>query len=320
LRPTTARTAAYGCLAALGYATAYAVLLTSPGPGLRMLAIVALAFISVHCGFIAHEAGHGAITRDRRKAAWVGQVFDTFLTALSYSHFSHIHSIHHPHCNERARDPDMQSALFSMYPQAAATKKGLGRVVSRHQGVLIWILVWLQGFSLKVDSLIHLRKNPRTTRADQFALLLHFVAWTVPPVLCLGPADALLNYALMTLFIGPYLGMIFLVNHLGTRVIEPGESISFFAQEIAVTRNLGTSRVCDIVFGGLNNHIEHHLFPSMPTAHLPKARRITRAFCKEHGIAYREMGWFAAAREVTQHFKAMSAYLPRSPRERDERS
>jgi fatty acid desaturase len=144
--------------------------------------------------------------------------------------------------------------------------------------------------------------------------------WSVPPVLCLGPTDALINYALMTLFIGPYLGMIFLVNHLGTRVIEPGESISFFAQEIAVTRNLGTSRVCDIVFGGLNNHIEHHLFPSMPTAHLPKARRITRAFCKEHGIAYREMGWFAAAREVTQHFKAMSAYLPRSPRERDERS
>lgn len=319
-RTATARTAVYGSLAALSYATAYAVLLTSPGPGLRMLAIVGLAFISVHCGFIAHEACHGAITRDRRKAAWVGQVFDTFLTALSYSHFSHIHSIHHPHCNERARDPDLQSSLFSMYPQAATGKTGLGSLVSRHQAVLIWILVWLQGFSLKVDSLVHLRKNPRTTRADQFALLMHVTVWTVPPVLCIGPADALFNYGLMTLFIGPYLGMIFLVNHLGTRVIEPSESISFFAQEIAVTRNLGTSHVCDIVFGGLNNHIEHHLFPSMPTVHLPKARRITRSFCKEHGIAYREMGWFAAAREVTWHFKAMSNYVPSTMRERNERN
>lgn len=316
-QPVAARTAAYGCVALLAYATAYAVLLTSPGPSLRLLALVGLAFVSVHCGFIAHEAGHGAITRDRRKAAWVGQVFDTFLTALSYSHFSHIHSIHHPHCNERARDPDMQSSLFSMYPQAAVGKTGLGRVVSRHQAVLIWILVWLQGFSLKVDSLIHLCKNPRTTRADQLALLLHIVLWTVPPVLCLGPGDALLNYVSMTLFIGPYLGMIFLVNHLGTRVIQPGEPISFFAQEVAVTRNLGASRICDIVFGGLNNHIEHHLFPSMPTAHLPKARRITRSFCKEHGIPYREMSWFAAAREVTQHFKAMSAYVPSITRERN---
>ena len=33
---------------------------------------------------------------------------------------------------------------------------------------------------------------------------------------------------LMTLLIGPYLGTIFLLNHIGTRVIEPGEAISFF--------------------------------------------------------------------------------------------
>jgi len=319
-RPATVHTAIYGCLVVLSYAAAYATLLAAPGPAVRMLAIAGLAFVSVHCGFIAHEAGHGAITRDRRKAAWVGQVFNTLLTALSYSHFSDIHSRHHPHCNERGCDPDMQSSLFSMYPQAAVGKTGLGRVVSRYQAGLIWILVWLQGFSLKVDSVRHLRDHPSTTRVDQIVMLLHAALWTVPPVLFLGPVDALLNYTLMTLFIGPYLGMIFLVNHIGTRVIEPGESISFFSQEIAVTRNLGSSPISDFVFGGLNNHIEHHLFPSMPTAHLPKARQITRSFCERHGIAYREMGWFAAAREVTRHFKAMSAWVPSTPELRNDRS
>jgi fatty acid desaturase len=309
-RPATARTVLYGCLVVLSYAAAYATLLAAPGPAVRILAIAALAFVSVHCGFIAHEAGHGAITRDRRKAAWVGQVFNTLLTALSCSHFNEIHSRHHPHCNERACDPDMQSSLFSMYPQAAVDKTGLGKVVSRYQAVLIWVLVWLQGFSLKVDSVRHLRNNPRTTRIDQVVMLLHVALWTVPPVLFIGLADALLNYALMTLLIGPYLGMIFLVNHIGTRVIEPGETLSFFSQELAVTRNLGSSRASDFVFGGLNNHIEHHLFPSMPTAHLPKARRITRSFCQQHCIAYQEMSWFAAAREVTRHFKAMSAWVP----------
>lgn len=307
-RPAPARTAAYGAFILATYAAAYATLLTGPGAAARALAIVALAFVSVQAGFLAHEAGHGAITRSRRVAGLIGLVFNTLLTALCYSYFSHIHRLHHPHCNDRALDPDMQSGVFGMYEQAARSKTGLGRLICRHQAVLIWILVWLQAFTLKLDSLRFLRQNPRTTRADQGAVLLHFALWFIPPVLALGLAGALLNYALMTLLIGPYLGTIFLVNHIGTRVIEPDEPISYFRQEISVTRNLGASRLHDFVFGGLNNHIEHHLFPAMPTVHLRAARRITREFCGRHGIAYVEMSWLAAAREVARHFRAMSAF------------
>ena len=49
----------------------------------------------------------------------------------------------------------------------------------------------------------------------------------------------------------------------------------------------------------------------MPTVRLREARPIIRAFCQRHGIAYREMSWLAAARDVTRHFKAMSAFVPR---------
>jgi len=226
------------------------------------------------------------------------------------SYFSHIHRRHHPHCNDRTRDPDMQSEFFSMYAESARQKRGLGRLISRHQSVLIWILVWLQGFTLKVDSVRFLAANPRATRADQAMLVLHVALWFVPPVLVLGFAAACANYALMTLLIGPYLGTIFLLNHIGTRVIEPAEPISFFEQELTVTRNLGASRLHDFLFGGLNNHIEHHLLPSMPTARLRAAREITRDFCRWHGLPYREMSWFAAAREVKAHFQAMSAFVP----------
>ena len=285
--------------------------LTDPGMPLHVLAIATLAFLSVHAGFLAHEATHGALTRNRVVAASVGQVFNTLLTALCYSYFCHIHRLHHPHCNERSRDPDMQSEVFSMYRQSAETKTGLGRLVSRHQAMLIWVLVWLQGFALKIDSLRFLCGNPRDTRADQAAVLFHLMLWFVPPVLMLGLPTAFLNYALMTLLIGPYLGAIFLVNHIGTRVIEPGEPVSFFIHEISVTRNLGASRLHDFLFGGLNNHIEHHLFPSMPTAHLRRARAITREFCRRHGVVYKEMSWASAAREVALHFNNMSAFVPR---------
>src|SRR3989442_1594521 len=308
-RPTTARNAVYGAFILVGYAGAYATLLAGPGFAVRALALAALAFLGVHAGFLAHEGGHGAITRDRRAVACIGHVFNTLLTALCYSYFCHIHRRHHPHCNDRARDPDMQSGVFSMYQQSALSKSGLGRLVSRHQAVLIWILVWLQGFTLKLDSLQFLRRNPRATRVDQAVVALHFALWFSAPVLALGFADALLNYALMTLLIGPYLGTIFLVNHIGTRVIEPDEPISFFMHEIGVTRNLGASRLHDFLFGGLNNHIEHHLFPSMPTARLRGARRITRDFCRRHRIAYSEMSWLAAARAGARHLPSTSALV-----------
>lgn len=309
-RPATLRCAAYSAFILGFYAAAYAVLLAAPGAALRAVAIVGAAFFSVHAAFVAHEAGHGAITRDRRLARLLGQVFHSLLTGFSSTYFQHIHRLHHPHCNERARDPDMQSAYIAMYPESARAKTGLGRLISRHQAVLIWILIGLQGFTLKLDGLRFVARNPRSTRVDQVFLFLHCAFWFVPPVLALGLADALLNYALITVLIGFYVGSIFVVNHIGTHVIEPDERMSFFVQEVSVTRNLGASRLADFLCGGLNNHVEHHAFPAMPSARLRAARRITRDFCRRHGIAYREMSWLEAARETTRYFKAMSRLVP----------
>jgi len=309
-RPAPVRSAAFGAFILACYSAGYAILLADPGIGARLAAIALLAFFSVQAGFVAHEAGHGAFTRNRRLATLLGHVFHTFVTGLSSSYFRHIHGLHHPHCNDRGRDPDMQSEFVSMHLQSALSKTGLGRLISRHQAALIWLLIGLQGFTLKLDGLAFVRRNLARTRADQICLALHFGFWIVPPALVLGIGDAALNYALMTVLVGFYVGSIFVVNHVGTRVVEPDERLSMFEQELSVTRNLGASRLDDFVFGGVNNHIEHHLFPSMPTTRLRRARRITREFCRRHGIAYREMSWVEAAREVTRHFKAMSAFVP----------
>jgi fatty acid desaturase len=309
-RPAPLQTAAKAAFIMGCYAAAYAALLSGPGLALRTLAIAAAAFFSVQAGFIAHEAGHGAITRRRGLATFLGHVFHTLMSGLSSSYFRHIHSLHHPHCNDRSRDPDMQSEFVSMYRESALAKTGFGKWISRRQDVLIWGLIGLQGFTLKLDGMSYVGRNPRATRLDRLFLALHFALWLVVPGLVLGVAAALVNYALMTVLIGYYVGSIFVVNHVGTRVIEPDEPISYFTQELNVTRNLGASRLHDFVFGGVNNHIEHHLFPSMPTARLRHARRITRAFCRRHGLVYREMSWLEAAREVTRHFEAMSAYVP----------
>ncbi len=60
--------------------------------------------------------------------------------------------------------------------------------------------------------------------------------------------------------------------------------------------------IADFLFGGLNNHIEHHLFPTLPRKGLRRARRITRDFCRRHGVPYRETSWPRAAAEVSHFF------------------
>src|SRR5262249_19519003 len=159
----TGRSMAYGALILGTYAVAYGVLLTDPGLAIRALAIVALAACCMHGGFLAHEAGHGALTSNRRLATAVGMVFNPLVSGMCYAHFQAIHRKHHPHCNERAHDPDMQSELFTIYPESAPGKHRFGQLISRHQAWLIWVLVWLQGLTLKIDSLSLLARNPRTT-------------------------------------------------------------------------------------------------------------------------------------------------------------
>ena len=301
-KPALASQLTHMSLVLIAYAGGYVFLLTNPSIPAQLATLLMLAVANVQAGYIAHEAGHGAITRNTRLANFIGHVFNTLLTALAYSHFQYIHTRHHAYCNDSGRDPDIKSEIFSLYPGALDEKRSrLGRLVSRYQHYLIWPLVSLQGFSLKADSIRTLRTFPEETRVDQFLLVAHLLLWLALPSFFLDLSMVMVNYLLMTWFIGPYLGSVFLVNHIGTQVIGPDESMPVFMQRLITTRNLGSSRLADWFFGGINHHIEHHLFPGIPTARLARAREITRAFCAERSLPYRETSWFRAVSEVTRY-------------------
>jgi len=67
--------------------------------------------------------------------------------------------------------------------------------------------------------------------------------------------------------------------------------------------------VIDVALGGLNYQIEHHLFPSMPCANLPRAQPIVRDFCAERGIDYEEAGLLASYGIALRHLHTVSAPL-----------
>jgi len=292
------------------YFLGYATLLQQPNIIVQILVLFLVAFSSVQAGFIAHEAGHGAITKNAWLAKAIGQFFDTFIAGLSFSHFQYIHASHHLHTNERAKDLDMQSEVASLYPEAVGEKHTwLERFITRYQGYVLWPLISLQGFTIKLDGIKMVLRNPRDTRADQLFLVLHLLLWFGLPAYILGLPIALVNYFVMTWFIGPYIAGVFLINHIGMHVVAPDEKLPLFTQQLITTRNAGTTKMEDFVLGGLNNHIEHHMFPTIASYNLRRARFITRQFCAEHGLPYHEVSYFTAVAEVYRHLQKMARLL-----------
>ena len=65
----------------------------------------------------------------------------------------------------------------------------------------------------------------------------------------------------------------------------------------------------DFALGGLNYQIEHHLFPSMPRPNLRRAQPLVRAFCRRHGVPYRETGLFGSYAQALRHLHEVGAPL-----------
>ncbi len=85
-----------------------------------------------------------------------------------------------------------------------------------------------------------------------------------------------------------YLGCSFAPNHKGMPIIEPDSGLSFAHRQVVTSRNIVGGRWTNLLLGGLNYQIEHHLFPTMPRPNLARAQGIVRAFCLSSGFGYRE--------------------------------
>jgi fatty acid desaturase len=92
---------------------------------------------------------------------------------------------------------------------------------------------------------------------------------------------------------------------LAARSASPG----FLREQVLTARNIRGNPIVDLLYGGLNYQIEHHLFPTMPRCNLRKAQPIVEAFCRDLGIGYHSTGLFASYREILAHLHRESASL-----------
>ncbi|WP_053912796.1 acyl-CoA desaturase [Streptomyces sp. SCSIO 75703] len=285
-------------LTAAGWA-AFAVL----GDSWWQVAIAAfMALMSGQVALVAHDLAHRQVFRTRRASAFWGRLFGNLGIGMSYGWWMNKHTRHHANPNHEELDPDVAPDILVWSTDQARASTGVARFVGRHQAFLFFPLLTLEGFNLHVASVRALRSPTLRHRLLEGALLfLHLAVYVSALFLVLSPGKAVAFLAVHQCLFGVYLGCTFAPNHKGMPTLTGDDRPDFLRRQVLTSRNVRGGPLTDVLLGGLNYQIEHHLFPSMPTPHLRRAQVLVRAYCAETGVPYHETGLIRSYREALTH-------------------
>ncbi|MEU3842701.1 acyl-CoA desaturase [Streptomyces sp. NPDC028635] len=268
----------------------------------QMATAAFLALMFGQIALVAHDLAHRQVFRRRGPSEMWGRLFGNLGIGMSYGWWMNKHTRHHANPNHEELDPDVAPDILVWSTEQARDSRGLARLIGGHQAGLFFPLLTLEGFNLHVASLRALRSPGMKSRTLEAALLLlHLAAYLSALFLVLSPGKAVAFLAVHQCLFGVYLGCTFAPNHKGMPTFRGDERPDFLRRQVLTSRNVRGGRLTDVLLGGLNYQIEHHLFPSMPTPHLRHAQAVVRAYCAEIGVPYHETGLIQSYREALTH-------------------
>ena len=300
-----------------------AVLLSLSLLGLRLasssawwwLADVAfLSFVFVQVALLGHDVAHLQFVRAGRVNTALALILGNLLVGVSRAWWKDNHDAHHARPNDVAHDPNVNILFLACSPEQALSRPGWVRWIIRHQVPLLIPIFCLEFFSMHQLSVEYaLRRRPGCARAELPMLLGHYVLYGIVLVAALGLSGALVFAFVHHALTGLYMATIFAPNHKGMPLAPTSHVASEFLREQVITaRNIPGNRVIDLVYGGLNYQIEHHLFPSMPRNNLRRASPVVRSYCELRGVAYCEASLLESWHEIVGHFGSVSRALTNS--------
>lgn len=263
---------------------------------------VPLALLSARTAFLGHDAGHRQIARSARANRLLGLLLGNLLLGMGHGWWNDKHNRHHANPNHVGKDPDVGEGVLSWTREQAARRKGLLRWVTRHQALLFFPLLTLEGLNLRAGSALYLRGRSRPVKLTEGGLMaLHAAGYLGLAFTLLPPAQALALIAVQQALFGVHLGSVFAPNHKGMAMPAPGERWDQLRRQVLTSRNVRGGAVTDWLMGGLNYQIEHHLFPSVPRCNLRRVQPLVRAHCAVAGLPYTETGPLESYRQALGH-------------------
>jgi len=267
----------------------------------QLAVAVVLAVTTTQLAFIGHDAGHKQIFASRRWNEITGYAHGG-LIGVSQGWWVGKHSRHHANPNHEDEDPDVDISVLAFTRRQGEAKRGLLRWITSHQAVLFFPLLLLEGFALHWHSI-------RYSGRERYLMIANVVVYLAAVFWVLSPVHAIVFVLVHQGLWGFYMGCSFAPNHKGMPVLSAGHTLDFLRKQVLTSRNVRGGWFVDLLLGGLNYQIEHHLFPSMPRPHLKHAQVIVSEFCRQRGISYAQCGLFRSYGYVLEHLSEVAAPL-----------
>ena len=295
-------------VALLGVGVAVMALVDSLWVQLLNAVFVGLAFSQV--AFIGHDAGHYQIARSPRKNEMVG-LLATFLVAMDLSWWIEKHNRHHANPNVLEEDGDIEVSVLAFTEEQALSKNRLLRPIVRYQAFLFYPILMLSSISLRFGGVNYIVRggDVKYPVLEPLLMVAHAIIYLGLLYFLLGPWQGALFLVIHQSVAGLLMGGTFAPNHKGMPVLKAGSNPDFLRHQVLTARNVKPHPITDLVYGGLNYQIEHHLFPSMPRNNLRKARDIVRGFCREKSISYHETSVIGSNWEILKYLHRVSRPL-----------
>ncbi|SES42515.1 fatty acid desaturase family protein [Actinokineospora terrae] len=270
---------------------------------------VLLAVMSTQLAFLGHDAGHRQVLRSGRANDRLGRVL-AGLVGISYGWWMGKHTRHHAKPNHEDEDPDLDIPILAFTRDQSRGRSGFVRWTAKHQAVLFFPLLLLEGLSLHWTSVQTVwRGEVKARRLEAALLLAHTAVYLGAVFLVLPPGLAIAFIAVHQGLFGVYMGCSFAPGHKGMPTYTDDTAPDFLRKQVLSSRDVRGGPWVDLALGGLNHQIEHHLFPSMPRANLRRAQPLVREFCDQRGIEYAQCGLLRTYGHVLQHLHEVGAPL-----------
>jgi fatty acid desaturase len=255
------------------------------GSGIALLSVSTIvSFVLVLAATVdvvwwIHDAGHDAVFEEERTARRVIEALGIIVLGMPQQGYHYgVHRVHHGFTNVVGVDRALETGPLSWDAATAATKPAL----FRRARLLQWFgaIVPAAGPALLVGAIRHCMA--RRQRGLVAAVVLR---WVVVVALCLYVRAPLL---VVTPWVaGSILAFMAGLNHFHLPMSQKPPQ-SYARAVFERTQNIARAgRFWHWIAGGLDLHIEHHLFPTMPSYRYRKIEPHVRALAERHGLPYR---------------------------------
>ena len=292
-----------GLLLSVFIATYVTLVFFTPSALIGILLCVLLGLATAAIGFnIMHDGSHGSFSKNRT----VNNVAALTLNLLGGSAFfwniKHV-MVHHTFTNIDGQDDDIDNEPFLRMCDSQRKRK-----MHKYQHIY-WFLVygfmymsWVflldfqKYFSRKIGAKNHIHISLKTHIGFWLTKIIYVFTFIVLPLMLLTPLHLIVGYLVFSFTTGIVISVVFQLAHAVENIefIEEKKEPTTLENDWAIhqmitTSNFATrSKIVGFFTGGLNQQIEHHLFPKISHVYYPELSRIVRAVCAEYGIRYVE--------------------------------